>query len=109
MSDTPASAPPPAPRRVVKEHHLSLPRLFGIILLFIIASGYAVWKSDRFQSLFHGVSQSRLTAVLGRPVTFKTVEIRFFPPTVLLANVRIGNDPRLPGELLTVEEVSIGG
>jgi hypothetical protein len=43
----------------------------------------------------HGVSQSRLTEALGRPVTFNTVEI-LFPPTVLLANVRIGNDPRLP-------------
>jgi translocation and assembly module TamB len=107
VNDTPT--PAPAPPRRIEEHHLSLPRLFGIILLFIIASAYAVWKSDRFQGLIHGVSQSRLTEALGRPVTFHTVEIRVFPPAVLLADVKIGNDPRLPGALLTAEEVSIGG
>ena len=105
MNETPVPAPPPG----FEEHHLSLPRLFGIILVFLIATAYAVWKSDRFQGLIHGVSQSRLAEALGRPVTFRTVEIRVFPPTVLLADVRIGNAPSLPGALLTAEEVSIGG
>lgn len=90
-------------------HHLPPLRLFGIVLLFLVACAYAVWKSDRFQGLIHGVSQSRLTEALGRPVTFRTVELRVFPPAVRLADVRIGNDPRLPGPLLTAEEVSIGG
>lgn len=102
-------APPPAPPRVFDEHHLPPLRLFGIVLLFLVACAYAVWKSDRFQGLIHGVSQSRLAEALGRPVTFRTVELRVFPPAVRLADVRIGNDPRLPGPLLTVEEVSIGG
>src|SRR5258706_16221229 len=99
MSDTPAPPPPPAPRSEVKEHHLSLPRLFGIILLFIIACGDAVWKSDRFQGLLHRVSQSRLTEALGPPVTFNTVEIRTFPPTVLPANGRTGYGPTPPAPL----------
>jgi translocation and assembly module TamB len=100
---------PPAPLHGFDLHHLPPLRLFGIVLLFLVACAYAVWKSDRFQGLIHGVSQSRLTEALGRPVTFRTVEIRVFPPSVRLADVRIGNDPRLPGPLLTAEEVSIGG
>src|SRR6202162_12039 len=102
-------APPPAPPRVFDDHRRPRLRLFGIVLLFLVSCAYAVWKSDRFQGLIHGVSQSRLAEALGRPVTFRTVELRVFPPAVRLADVRIGNDPRLPGPLLTVEEVSIGG
>jgi TamB, inner membrane protein subunit of TAM complex/AsmA-like C-terminal region len=101
--------PPPAPPHGFDVHHLPPLRLFGIVLLFLVACAYAVWKSDRFQGLIHGVSQSRLAEALGRPVTFRTVEIRVFPPSVRLADVRIGNAPGLPGPLLTAEEVSIGG
>ena len=101
--------PPPAPDHGVKAHHLPPVRLFGILLVFLIAAAYAVWTSDRFQNLIHGVSQARLQKALGRDVTFQTVEIRIFPPAVRLADVRIANDPRLPGPLLTAEEISIGG
>lgn len=93
----------------VEAHHISATRLGGIVLLFFILSSYAVWRSDRFQNLIQGVSQSRLSSALGRPVTFRTVEFRVFPPSLRLANVRIGNDPRLPGETLYAEEISIGG
>ena len=105
MSETQAPPPPPA----IHEHHLPPLRLFAIIALFLVLTAYAVWNSDRFQNLIHGVSQARLAEALGRPVTFQTVEIRIFPPSVRLADVRIGNDPRLSGPLLTAEEVSIGG
>ena len=93
----------------VEAHHISATRLWGIVLLFILLSSYAVWRSERFQNLIQGVSQSRLTAALGRPVTFQTVEFRVFPPSLRLANVRVANDPRLSGEVLFAEEVSIGG
>jgi translocation and assembly module TamB len=83
--------------------------LWGIVLLFLVLSSYAVWRSERFQNLIQGVSQSRLSAALGRPVTFQTVEFRVFPPSLRLANVRVANDPRLKGETLFAEEVSIGG
>src|SRR6266542_3825066 len=106
MNETP---PPATPAHGVEAHHLPPLRLFGIILLFLIAASYAVWKSERFQNLIQGVSQSRLQEALGRAVTFQTVEIRVFPPSVRLADVRIANDPRLPGPLLTAEEISIGG
>ncbi|MEP6801082.1 MAG: translocation/assembly module TamB domain-containing protein [Acidobacteriota bacterium] len=93
----------------VTAHRLSPGRLLSIVLLFLVFASYAIWKSERFQNLIHGVSQSRLADALGRPVTFRTVELRVFPPTVRLADVRVGNDPRLPGPLLSAEEVSIGG
>jgi len=103
------TSPPAPPDHGVEAHHLPPVRLFGIILLFLIAASYAVWKSERFQNLIQGVSKSRLQEALGRAVTFQTVEIRVFPPAVRLADVRIANDPRLPGSLLTAEEISIGG
>src|SRR5437867_967084 len=103
MNETPSSPPE------FRAHHLSPLRLFTIIVLFLLATGYAIWKSDRCQNMIQGVSQSRLAQALGRPVTFHTVEIRVFPPSIVMADVRIGNDPRVPGSLLTAEEISIGG
>ncbi len=101
------------PTEGVAAHRLSTPRLYGILLLFLILAGYAIWKSERFQNLIQGVSQARLSAALGAPVSFETVDLRFLPPSVRLANVRIGNDPALglPPDrpLLQAEEVTIGG
>lgn len=89
---------------------LSPARLFAVLVVFLLLAGYAVWNSERFQTLFQGVSQTRLSAALGRPVTFRTVEFRVLPPSVRLADVRIGNDPRLGAEpFLEAEELSIGG
>ena len=90
--------------------HLSPVRLLTIVVLFLAVSSYAVWKSERFQSLLHGVSQARLSEALGVPVDFETVDVRLLPPSVSLVNVRVGNDPRLalPPDrpLLTAEEIS---
>jgi len=101
------------PTEGVHAHRLSAVRLYSFLLLFLILAGYAIWKSDRFQNLVQGISKSRLSQALGAPVSFETVDLRFFPPSVRLANVRIGNDPalRLPPDqpLLQVDEVSIGG
>jgi translocation and assembly module TamB len=81
--------------------------------VFLILAGYSVWKSERFQSLLHGVSQARLSAALGVPVDFETVDVRILPPSVSLVRVSIGNDPKLalPPDrpLLTADEISIGG
>jgi len=63
-----------------------------VVVVFLVLASYAVWNSERFQNLFQGVSQTRISAALGRPVTFRQVEIRFLPPSVKLADVRIGND-----------------
>lgn len=94
----------------VKAHRFSATRLFGIVLLFLLLAAYAIWKSERFQNLIQGLSQDRLTRLFERPVSFRTVSFRVFPPAVQLADVRIGNDPRLGGAaLLTAEEVSLGG
>jgi hypothetical protein len=84
--------------------------MFAVLVVFLLLAGYAVWNSERFKNLFQGVSQTRISAALGRPVTFRQVEFRFLPPSVRLADVRIGNDPRLgPGPFLSADEISIGG
>ena len=106
----PESPPPPESQIHYPVLHLSPLRLFGVLLIFLLLAGYAVWNSERFKNLFQGLSQSRISAALGRPVTFRQVEFRFLPPSVRLADVRIGNDPRLPaGPFLSADEVSIGG
>ncbi len=97
------------PTEGVKPVRVSPFRLWGILLLFLFFASYAVWKSERFQNLIQGVSQSRLSEALGRSVTYQTVDFRVFPPSVRLAAVRVANDPRLTGSLLAAEEVSIGG
>jgi len=89
---------------------LSTSRLFLIVVLFLILAAYAIWNSDRFQSLFQGVSEQRLSELLQRPVKFQRVDFHVFPPSVTLADVRIENDPRTPGEpLLAASELTIGG
>jgi hypothetical protein len=101
-------------RRPDHPHHeaqrLSTSRLFLIVVVFLALSAYAIWNSDRFQSLFQGVSQQRLSELLKRPVSFRRVDFQIFPPSIHLADVRVGNDPRLPdGPLLEAEELTIGG
>jgi autotransporter translocation and assembly factor TamB len=104
------SSPPPEDRAHHPLRRLSTLRLFLVMVVFLVLAGYAVWHSERFQTLFQGVSQARISEALGRPVTFRQVEFRFLPPSLRLADVRIGNDPRLPeGPFLAADEVSIGG
>ena len=99
----PGSAPQEA-------HHLSTARLFLIVLIFLVLSAYAIWNSDRFQSLVQGVSEERLSALLERRVTFRRVDFQVFPPSIHLADVRVANDPRLAGgPLLEAQELTIGG
>src|SRR5262245_48819950 len=89
---------------------LSTLRLFLILLVFLALAAYAIWNSDRFQSLFQGVSQQRLSELLQRPVRFRRVDFHVFPPSVTLADVSVGNDPRTPEEpLLAASELTIGG
>ncbi|HKD17188.1 MAG TPA: translocation/assembly module TamB domain-containing protein [Thermoanaerobaculia bacterium] len=101
-------------RRPDHPHHeaqrLSTSRLFLIVIVFLALSAYAIWNSDRFQALFQGVSEQRLSELLKRPVSFRRVDFQIFPPSIHLADVRVGNDPRLPdGPLLEAEELTIGG
>ena len=101
--DRPAEAPHEAQR-------LSTARLFLIVLVFLALSAYAIWNSDRFQALFQGVSEEKLSALLQRPVAFRRVDFQIFPPSIHLADVRVGNDPRIPDRaMLEAEELTIGG
>ena len=92
-------------------HRFSAPRFYAIVVVFVALSAWAINTSERFQNLFHGVSQARLSEALHRPVSFRTVDFRIFPPSVRLQDVVIGNDPRAGGvtPLLSAEEISIGG
>ena len=89
---------------------LSTARLFLIVVVFLGLAAYAIWNSDRFQSLIQGVSEQRLSEILQRPVSFRRVDFQVFPPSVHLADVRVGNDPRAADQpLLEAEELTIGG
>ena len=84
---------------------LSARRLFLIVVLFLVLAAYSIWNSDRFQTLFRAFREQRLSELLQRPVSFRRVDFHVFPPSIALADVRIGNDPRLRGEPL----LSAGG
>ena len=89
---------------------LSASRLLLIVVLFLILAVYSIWNSDRFQTLMVGVSEQRLSELLKRPVSFRRVQFRIFPPSLTLADVRIENDPRVPDvPLLSAAELTIGG
>jgi len=89
---------------------LSALRLLLILLVFLVLAVYSIWNSDRFQTLMLGLSEQRLSELLKRPVSFRRVQFRIFPPSLTLADVRIGNDPRIPEEpLLAAAELTIGG
>ena len=89
---------------------LSASRLFLIVVVFLALAAYAIWNSERFQTLFQGVSEQRLSELLQRPVTFRRVDFQILPPSLHLADVRVGNDPRESGgPLLEAEELTIGG
>jgi translocation and assembly module TamB len=92
-------------------HRFSAPRFYAIVVAFVALSAWAISTSERFQNLFQGVSQARLSEALHRPVSFRTVDFRIFPPSVRLLDVVIGNDPRAGRgtPLLSAEEISIGG
>ena len=105
--DTPDRRPDPPHHEAQR---LSTSRLFLIVVVFLALAAYAIWNSDRFQSLMQGVSEQRLSELLKRPVSFRRVDFQIFPPSIHLADVRVGNDPRLPdGPLLEAEELTIGG
>jgi hypothetical protein len=101
---------PPRLTEGVPPHRFSTPRFYAIVVAFVAISVWAIDRSERFQNLFHGVSRARLSEALHRPVSFRTVDFRIFPPSVRLEDVVIGNDPRAGDTpLLSAEEISIGG
>ena len=58
---------------------LSARRLFLIVVLFLVLAAYSIWNSDRFQTIFQGVSQQRLSELLQRPVSFRRVDFHDLP------------------------------
>ncbi len=95
--------------------HLSLTqvRVLRLYLLLAILSGlavYAVFRSSRFQDLLRRKSERVLTAEIGRKVTIGSFDVALFPPSFLVRDVALENDPRgLPGACFAAEEIAIQG
>ncbi|MBL8114498.1 MAG: translocation/assembly module TamB domain-containing protein [Acidobacteria bacterium] len=95
--------------------HLSLTqvRVLRLYLLLALLSGlavYAVFRSSRFQDLLRRKCERVLTAELGRKVTIGGFDVALFPPSVLVREVALENDPRgLQGACFAAEEIAIQG
>ena len=85
-------------------------RLFGLLLVFSGLVLYAVFRSARFQDLLRRRTETLLTQTLQRRVTIGGFDLDLLPPTVIVRDVSVANDPRgLPGTCFAAEEVSLRG
>lgn len=114
---------PEAPRdlgRRVRLPHPHLPdltltqvrvlRLFGLLLLFAGLVLYAVFRSVRFQELLRHRTETFLSRKWARPVTIGRFDLSLLPPSFVVRDVSIGNDPRgLPGPCFAATKVEIRG
>jgi TamB, inner membrane protein subunit of TAM complex len=95
--------------------HLSLDkvRLFRLFALLVLFSGlvlYAVFRSPRFQDLLRRKSERLLTAATGRPVAIGGFDLSLVPPSFVVRDVSVANDPRgLPGPAFSAAEIEIRG
>ncbi|MFI5181331.1 MAG: translocation/assembly module TamB domain-containing protein [Thermoanaerobaculia bacterium] len=114
---------PEAPRdpgRRVRIPHPHLPdltltqvrvlRLFSLLLLFTILVLYAVFRSVRFQDLLRHKTETYLSKKLARPVAIGGFDVSLLPPSFVVRDVSIANDPRgLPGPCFAASEVEVRG
>ena len=118
---TPAPDPttPRRKRRVRIPHphlpHLSLTqvrvlRLFALLALFSGLVLYAVFRSVRFQELLRRKTEIVLQKRLGRPVTIGGFDLALVPPSFVVRDVSIANDPRgVPGPCFAAAELELRG
>ncbi len=114
---------PEAPRdlgRRVRLPHPHLPdltltqvrvvRLFGLLLLFAVLVLYAVFRSVRFQDLLRHRTETFLSKKWARPVAIGRFDLSLLPPSFVVRDVSVGNDPRgLPGPCFAATEIEIRG
>jgi hypothetical protein len=95
--------------------HLSLTqvRLLRLFLLLGLFSGlvlYAVFRSVRFQELLRRKTELVLAERLGRPVHIGGFDLALVPPSFVVRDVSIANDPRgLPGPCFAAAELEVRG
>ena len=83
---TAPETPPPLSR-------IAPARLFGLLMLFVVACGYAVLRSDRLQRATRALVVRTSSAAVGRTVSFEKLSVSFLPPGVNLKDVRIAGAP----------------
>ncbi len=95
--------------------HLSLTqvrvlRLFLLVGLFSGLVLYAVFRSVRFQELLRRKTELVLGERLGRPVRIGGFDLSLVPPSFIVRDVQIANDPRgLPGPCFAAAELEVRG
>jgi len=95
-------APPPLAR-------IAPVRLFGLLLLFAVACGYAVFRSERFQRATRSWIVRTASAALERPVSFDSISVSFLPPGIAVKDVRVGGAPGDTVPFFEASEVVVGG
>src|SRR5512143_3028488 len=116
---TPAPGPAtPRRRRRVRIPHPHLPhlsltqvrvlRLFALLALFSGLVLYAVFRSVRFQEVLRRKTEIVLAKRLGRPVTIGGFDLALVPPSFIVRDVSIANDPRgVPGPCFAAAELEV--
>jgi hypothetical protein len=84
-------------------------RIFGLLLLFVAACGYAVLRSERFQRATRALVVRTASEALGRPVAYESMSVSFLPPAVSVKDVRIGGAPGESAPFFEAAELSLGG
>lgn len=107
-------------RRRVRIPHPHLPhltliqvrvvRLFALLLVLSVLVLYAVLRSVRFQELLRRRTEQVLTRTLARPVTIGSFDFSLLPPSFIVRNVTLANDPRgVPGPCFAAPEIELRG
>ena len=84
-------------------------RLLGLLLLFVAACGYAVFRSERFQRATRELIVRTASEAVGRPVAFESLSASFLPPGVTVKDVRIAGAPGENAPFFEAAELTIGG
>ena len=95
-------APPPLAR-------IAPVRLFGLLFLFAVACGYAVYRSERFQQATRAWIVRTASAALERPVSFESLSVSLVPPGVAIKDVRVAGAPGETRPFFEASEIVIGG
>lgn len=84
-------------------------RIFGLLILFAAACGYAVLRSERFQRATRTLIVRTASQALGRPVAFESMTVSLLPPGVTVKDVRVAGAPGESAPFFEAAELSLGG
>ncbi|HET7451257.1 MAG TPA: hypothetical protein VFL12_00825, partial [Thermoanaerobaculia bacterium] len=84
-------------------------RLFGLLGLFVLACGYAVYRSERFQRATRAWIVRTASAALDRPVAFDSLSLSFLPPGISVKEIRVAGGPGEAAPFFEASEAILGG